>query len=284
MSVILNFLPAQPATNTFYDNIEVADPGENWQLSGVTVVYGPCAVPTVVGMVACADDDVVFDYASVSANDSKSRNFQTFNGFRLRELLTCNPVGYVDDRQAFFDTLRVAFNASSHVSMASSFWSGGTDWDGLVSLTPDVVSPMTISKAFGYLSKKMASTGFGSGGTFHMTPTVAEVAAKHNLVYRRGQKLYTVVGDFLVVTDGGYTGAGPTLLDPAQPATSTREWIYATGPVYYHVGQLQFAAGFDITKYVNRQSNRLIVPVEADGVFYFDPCSFFGVPVDLTGE
>ena len=282
MSVIYGSLPAQPATNTFFDNNEaiglVNSADTPWERVGVTIVYGPCTRPTTHTVAGACADDEVFDYATADGPGSAD-----FTPFRVRKVMTCNPAQWNNDPKAFFNLVESNFRNGVHANIANAFWEGNTSvdggWDGLISPVPATTTPVSLPVALGYLIEQMASTGGGSGGTIHMTPSMANHAVKRQLVYRRGQRLYTVVGDFLVIADGGYTGNGHS-----SARSGTREWIFATGPVFYKIGELEFAAGFDITKYIDRKANKLVVPVEATAIFFFDPCSLFSVPVDLTKE
>lgn len=277
MSVILKNLPGQPASNTFFDNNEATSVDSAWPIDGITVVHGPCAKSTIHTLEVCAEgDDTAFDPSQAGALGSYK-----FMPFRLRQSLSCNPLQFANDPKEFFDYLNESFRSSAHLGLAEAFWNGGPNWDGLVAATPTVLTPTKITVALGLLQKQMASTAGGAGGTIHMTPLVASLAVNAQLLYRRGQRLYTVIGDNLVITDGGYSGNGPDAY-PGDPATASVEWIYATSPVYYVLGEAQFAAGFDITKYINRKANSLFVPVEADAIFFFDTCTWVTVPVDLT--
>jgi hypothetical protein len=274
MSLIIQSLPPQPATNTFFDNNEATSIQGNWKIDGVQVMYGPCKRPTVHGLVACIDDEL-FDYTTAGSISSYK-----FQPFRLRQVLSCNPLQWANDPKAFFDVLTESFNNGAHVGMAQAFWDGGASWNGLTQIATGIPANTSIGGAIGILIQQMSVTGSGSGGTIHMSPYLANVAASEYLIYRRGQRLYTVVGDYLVVADGGYSGNGPGVT-PGVPATAVQQWIYVTQPVYYKLDKLEFAAGFDLTKYINRGANHLVVPVEADAIFFFDPCAVFGVSVNL---
>jgi hypothetical protein len=258
------------ATNTVYDLVETTPP-DMWAYAGVTVSYGPCTVPVVLPAVAC-------DVEPPFGDPSPLLGSRSFAPFRLRSSVQCNPAQWAGDQAEFFSIIRSSFNVATHTALGKAIWDNP---DGLVSLPPVATPvPLSVTAALGVLIQQLASTGGGSSGVIHMSPYLAVAASRRNIVYRRGQKLYTVVGDHLVVADGGYSGSGPG----GVAATGAVQWMYATGDVFYHVGDLQFASGFDIEDWMQRDANRLVVDVEAYGIFWFDPCSHFAVAVDLLAE
>lgn len=137
-------------------------------------------------------------------------------------------------------------------------------------ITPTPGTPVKIRYGLALLEGALGDCGLGAPGVIHMR---REVASPLGLKADDGQ-LKTNLGN-LVVAGAGYPGTGP---DGTAPATGT--WIYATGPVFWWLG--------DATIYPDNISQAVLISRnsvqwlgERPAAVAFDGCCIFAVHVDL---
>jgi hypothetical protein len=263
------------AANSIFDATELFIDNNKWETFGVKFPTGSCSGPCLKSSDFCVDDVPFVDPVGFS--------WATQRAFRAEFSVRCNPVQFGDPaaRKKFFEDIRVEHEGMLHKALAAGLWDGMAPATGLVDVPAANVVTVTgdhVVSVVGNLVQRMSSKGSGSSGVLHMSPYVATLAADRGIVYRQGNRLRTVVGDHLVIADGGYSGDGPG----GVAASATSQWIYATGPIFYAVGESTFPAGYDFTKYIDRGSNTLVVPVETSLLAVFDPCFWFAGEVKLT--
>lgn len=128
------------------------------------------------------------------------------------------------------------------------------------------------------IEQHLADTLHGAVGIVHIPPAVLHVAMEHG---------YVRVVDGMLRTSTGHAVSADAGLDPSagpNPGGPGQFWLYATGPVGYHVtdtnllGSLQDGQTFDYA------SNLLERIAEALGIVVFDPCSVAPILLDLSGS
>lgn len=128
------------------------------------------------------------------------------------------------------------------------------------------------------LEQNLASCSSGFQGVIHMTPLVASML-DFNSMEHDGDQLVTTNGN-LVAVGTGYDGRGPG--DDTSPAASaTVHWIYATGPVFVHLGTDELVTINDAQS-VDPRTNVATWVAEKPAISYWDGCCHFGVKVDVA--
>jgi hypothetical protein len=295
--VIINPLQRRSAANTIFDTNELILPNDTvngkevpafrWELVGIRFNTDLCSDPCLVASEVCEDE--------VDMPAPHSFGQATFMPWRAQFAVSCNAAQLTDagEQAKFFEAVSNTNNGFIHKALASGAWNGGSTWTGLSAPVatattdgPTVVTggPTHVRAVLGILIQGVSSKGSGSEAVIHMSPYVANMAVADGLIYRNGNRLRTVVGDHLIVADGGYSGAGPGV-----PATGSSQWIYATGPFFHKVGTSRFVPGWgnavgskDLTDYINRHANRLYVPVETSMIAAWDPCLWLAGEIDLS--
>lgn len=269
------FVRRAPA-NTILDTEESeisSSPGSKWVGFGLNFSLDSCSDSVIKNVEVCVGDEE-FDAASSFGTSDP------FVPWRAQWAATCNMAQLLQPGQAqeFLAKIRNTHVDSLHKELASGFW------DRVLVNVPagNVINPspaaaLKVVPAIASLIQMLSQNGSGSEGVLHMSPLVATLAVAENILYRSGRFLRTVVGDHLVIADGGYNGSGPS----GVAATASTQWVYATGTVRHKITDSVFPAGFDLKDYFHRSSNTLFVPVETFMVAYFDPCQWFAVNVDL---
>jgi hypothetical protein len=285
--IIIQSLGRRAASNTILDTLELDIPGVRWESMGIEFNTSLCSDPCLVSAEICEDEPDM----------PKPVGFGrvVFKPWRSQFAVSCNPAQLTDrvEQEKFFAAISDTSNGFIHKALASGAWNGGSTWTGLAAPAatattygPTVLTagPVHVRAALGQLLQAGSSTGEGSELTIHMSPFVANLAVADRLVYRNGNRLRTVVGDHLVVADGGFSGVGPG----GVAATATSQWIYATGPFYHKVGTTQVVPGWgyrfdsrELQDYIDKHSNRLYVPVETFMIAAWDSCVWFSVNVAL---
>lgn len=124
------------------------------------------------------------------------------------------------------------------------------------------------------LEQALAGCSTGYQGTIHMTPLVSSMIGME--MQRDGDKLVTPNGNSIVVGTG-YDGRGP---GQTAPANNFTHWIYATGPMFVHLG-----AGELITvsegEATNVATNTMTYVAERPASVHWDGCCHLAVQVDI---
>lgn len=248
-----------------------------WIGEGIYFYGFECGSPCIKAVDLCALPDTS-DWSNVPGRATYTSH--EFKPFVLRWETQCTTAGIWANFDEFKKEGEVAFNSSVHKSLAAGIWEGPGNATGLVDVpvSGQLSNVGGIVIAFGKLSQKLASVGAGSQGVFHMTTFAANLAASKNLLYRRGTELRTVVGDHLVIADGGYSGTAPGNVAPGVGY----EWMYATGPMGYMLSPVDLYNRE--LKDMNRRSNNINVMYESFGLGFWDKCSWFGVPVNYASD
>lgn len=127
------------------------------------------------------------------------------------------------------------------------------------------------------LEQNLATCSSGFQATIHMTPLVATMIGT-DLKHENGQ-LTTTTGS-LVAVGSGYDGRGPGD-DTAPAASATTHWMYATGPVFVHLGTDELVTANDAQS-VDVTTNIATWVAEKPAIAYWDGCCHFAVKVDVT--
>jgi len=134
-----------------------------------------------------------------------------------------------------------------------------------------------------HLEQAIASSPLGEQGVIHMTRDVASVLGSR-LVFGKGENDKFFVQTRLgtpVIIGSGYSGTGP-VGDGNRTASISNKWMYATGPVYVHLGKIEvvnenLGQGLDVSGMQNNMRLKAFRPAAA----YFDPSIHYTVRVAL---
>lgn len=134
-----------------------------------------------------------------------------------------------------------------------------------------------------HLEQAIADSPLGEQGVIHMTRDVASVLGSR-LVFGKGDNDKFFVQTRLgtpVIIGSGYSGNGP-LEDANAAASISNKWMYATGPVYVHLGKIEvvnenLGQGLDVSGMQNNLRLKAVRPAAA----YFDPSIHYTVRVAL---
>lgn len=134
-----------------------------------------------------------------------------------------------------------------------------------------------------HLEQAIADSPLGEQGVIHMTRDVASVLGSR-LVFGKGENDKFFVQTRLgtpVIIGSGYSGNGP-LEDENAEASISNKWMYATGPVYVHLGKAEvvnenLGQGLDVSGMQNNLRLKAVRPAAA----YFDPSIHYTVRVAL---
>lgn len=165
-----------------------------------------------------------------------------------------------------------AFN-DPNLSLAQA---GVTDiTGGLASVAPSIAIRSLIQHA--------ATAPGGPQCCIHATPATVMAWMQGNaLAVGRDSRLYTRVGEHMVIAGTGYTGQGPGLT----AIDKQIHWAYITTPVYLiesaepQVLWQQNRPG----DYTNRTHNDSTAIVQQTAAVYWDGCVHAGIPVDVEGS
>lgn len=180
-------------------------------------------------------------------------------------------------------------------------------WDGvaaraLISTGPDVFDVgednMYLSKdgasivpeagafapniALMYLERSIAESPIGENGVIHMTRDIASNLGSR-LIYKKGEDEYsgramTRLGTHVVI-GSGYSGNGPVGATGAT-ASATNKWMYATGPISVHLGDIEvvndnLAQGADVT------INNMRIKAYRPAAVFSDPSMHYAIRVTI---
>lgn len=127
------------------------------------------------------------------------------------------------------------------------------------------------------LEQNLAQCSSGFQGVIHMTPLIATLIGVD--LREDGDALVTTNGNKVAIGTG-YDGRGPG--DDSSPAaTATVHWMYATGPVFVHLGTDELVTVNDAQS-VDPKTNIATWVAEKPAISYWDGCCHFGVKVDVA--
>lgn len=141
-------------------------------------------------------------------------------------------------------------------------------------LTPNPGTPIKLRYGLALLEGALGDCGLGAPGIIHMR---REPASPLGLKPNDDNQLRTNLGN-LVVAGSGYPGTGP---DGTMPASGS--WIYATGAVFWWLGEPQLIPDPDrLDQAVRIDINSVKWMAERPAAVAFDGCCIFAVHVDLA--
>lgn len=127
------------------------------------------------------------------------------------------------------------------------------------------------------LEQNLARCTSGFQGVIHMTPLIATMIGID--MDNSGGTLMTRNGNKIAIGTG-YDGRGPG--DDASPAaTAVQHWMYATGPVFVHLGTDELVTVNDAQS-VDPITNIATWVAEKPASAFWDGCCHFAVKVDIT--
>lgn len=143
-----------------------------------------------------------------------------------------------------------------------------------IDVTPTPGTAVRARYGLALLEGRLAATGCGGRGTIHTPVSVASVLP----VKDRDDDgvLTTTLGNYIIAGDG-YTGTGT---DGAATSGSS-VWLYATGPVFVRLGDIEIAAD-DARQYIDTRTNTVNVKAERAASVVWDGCAHYKVLVDLA--
>jgi len=134
-----------------------------------------------------------------------------------------------------------------------------------------------VRVGLGLLEQNLANCSSGFQGVIHITPLVAALLGTE--LDQDGDTLLTKSGNKVSVGTG-YDGRGPG--DDASPAAAAvQHWMYATGPVFVHLGTDELVTVNDAQS-VDVETNIATWVAEKPAIAYWDGCCHFAVKVDVT--
>jgi hypothetical protein len=272
---------------------QMSDNGVNRVGAGVTYVPWGCE-PLRRGNVSCDSDWLLQqiedeESGEVSEDEVDGKPALSYpevevqRPFKIVDSLMCNALSMLpeemDDRvrvrmrelmSAMFAEELVAGTASGGLSLANRAFVVSPEF----STFPDLVGVASALERF------LADSLHGATGVIHMPVELVAAAKYANWVYHDGSSLKTCTGHD-VVADAGYTGK--VVPDGENPAGAGEFYIYATGPIWYHLTDTMLLGDnpnetFDIEFNVRRRI------AEAVGLVAFDPCSVGAVKVSFQNN
>jgi hypothetical protein len=141
--------------------------------------------------------------------------------------------------------------------------------------TQITATPVEPLVGIALLEQALATCGVGMQGTIHATPLIASMLANKGIEQDDGQ-LKTGNGN-LVVAGAGYDGRAP---GATAPPSEFVHWIYATGPVFVHLGSKELITVTE-GQATNTATNEMTYVAERPAMVYWDGCCHFAVPVDV---
>jgi len=263
-----------------------AGDGSRW-LNGVAIDPYPCGCGIVVPGIACVDDPEPLEGEDITPAPEADGWPASFMPFLVYLPDSCSTFG-LGPYDQFAARLRTAFDAVEGPAVEGEFWTGAqvpTNPHLADGTSTDAGPPAGIVEGMAQLEQAIAESC--RAGVIHMPVAAAVVASAYGLVEVQGQQLRTSAMGTPVVAGAGYTGTGPG--GDAAPAGSA--WLYATGPVRVHLGDVTVPDG--ITQAMRRNVNRVIVRAQRPALVEWDRClhasqlvsmSEAGVPVLPSGS
>lgn len=245
---------ARPLTADRWENGVAWRPEICFSASG----YGPCDPdPTVP--------------PDIPADDGPEMFFP--QGYRVRDFCT-SLGGRLDE-----DRLRRQAEATASFQAAQELWTGALTAANPVTVggspyvnpslagSPTgttVTGGTTVAEKLGLLEQEAMEAAKGGQVFIHLPPRF--VLPLGNLIERRGELLYTPLGN-VIVADAGYPGTGP--------GGTGDSWAFATGPVT--VGFSPIVPITDMAETLNRRTNRQEIWADRLFVATYDPCIEFAI-------
>lgn len=128
--------------------------------------------------------------------------------------------------------------------------------------------------ALACLEQGIADCACNGIGMIHATRALVTLWTSSWLVFREGNRLFTVLGT-IIVPGGGYDGSGPS----GQAAVDGSVWAYATSPVSVRLSPIEVLPR-NAVEAVNRETNTISFRAERLASVTFDPCCHLAVEVD----
>lgn len=253
---------------------------EHW-VAGYYVESDSCGLHTQI-IPLCAESEEWIEAFDNSDGDP----FFKVSPFGIIEKFECeNSVGFnAVDRRA---TVVRQLESVTEYTVERELWLGeNADLDTsaiaadrwLTNATDATPTPGTAVKplvALGLVEQAFAEENPGIQATIHMTPLVANVI--RSALKAHGDRLYVKnTGSLVAITRGGVGDEGPVA-----GGSTTKHWIYATGPVHVDLGSDELIT-VSASEIVNPTTNKVTYVAERPAAVYFDGCAWFGVLADAT--
>lgn len=190
-----------------------------------------------------------------------------------------------------FERVVKELNAATQKALEFEYWEGKAalaDATGNFYLSKDGASTIPVSGTFApsialmYLEQAISDSPIGENGVIHMTRDVASFLGSR-LIYKKGEDEYsgramTRLGTHVVI-GSGYTGNGP-IGDANATASATNKWMYATGPISVHLGDIEvvndnLAQGADVT------INNMRIKAYRPAAVFSDPSMHYAIRVTI---
>jgi len=125
------------------------------------------------------------------------------------------------------------------------------------------------------LEQALAECSTGFQGVIHLPPLVGTMIGMD--MQRDGDQLTSANGNSIVIGTG-YDRRGPG--DDSAPTSKTQSWIYATGPVFVHLGADELVT-VTPDQAVDPKTNESTWVAERPASVHWDGCCHFAVKVDV---
>lgn len=258
-----------PALHGLLDSVPQVTGPDRWEM-GVRVVPNNCVEATVWDP-ACGGSPTL-------PTAGGPGTLYDFGAPYVGTSFTCLSTTSADEIRQRAET---ALEITQGKAIEKEFWAGT-----ILNTNPALTSNSTvITGSFGLrdalieLGKQMSACGGGSQGVIHAPEWVVSTwlytAGAGLLIKEDGKRLVTVGRSDTVVSGTGYTGLGPSAVNPG----AGKAYIFATGPVQYRLGPVD-VIGVDGD--VDRNTNQITVRAQRVYNVNFDSCCHFGVVVNTA--
>jgi hypothetical protein len=194
-----------------------------------------------------------------------------------------------------FDRVLKQLDVVSQKALEYELWEGAaaqaeTAANGNMYLRKSGASTVPVSgakkpeNALMFLEQALSNSSLGGKGVIHMTRDVASILGSRLIYVKKddgSKKIITRLGTKVVV-GSGYTGNGP-LGDANAAASATNKWMYATGPIYVHLGKSELVHD-DLSQGVNATINDMRIKASRPAAVYADPSMLFAMRVTLPND
>ncbi len=196
--------------------------------------------------------------------------------FKLVDGLTCSTMSFPDlnsNRYASMTNrlrarMRLLSSASLMTELITGWASAGPAFDDVTPMT----AAATVAAAASAVEEHLAAKLHGGRGIVYIPPRLLPAAVAAFWVYEKGGRLVTVTGH-RVVSDAGHTGK-----IGQGAAQTTKNWVFASGPVSYRIDDRELLGeGTDST--LDLFHNLRVRISEATAQLAFDPCALGAVLV-----
>lgn len=257
---------------------EMNPPGDDRWISGLSVETRACGIKLHVGDVC--DSTLSSDVFTPTTDEEAVCAYDLVPVVIQVEMPSRSTFGMMAQNYELWTEQSLL--VGSQKALEHELWTGGLATEAgyanrflasntnVQDITPGTGTPVKIKYGLALLEGALGDCGLGAPGVIHMR---REVASPLGLKADNGQ-LKTNLGN-LVVAGAGYTGVGP---DGTVPATGT--WIYATGQVFWWLGDSTVYPD-KIAQAVSTDINSVQWFAERPAAVAFDGCCIFAVHVDL---